>query len=139
MNVEKYSAILENEEGLSRTLGMHFISTPGPDTLMAKMAVGDRNRQTFGFLSGGATLALAENVAGLGSMVLCDGKMALGINVSGNHVKAVPYGGMVTAYARILHQGYKLHVWHIDVKDDEGELISSVQVTNYIVHSNRKL
>ena len=84
-------------------------------------------------------MALAENVAGLGSMVLCDGKMALGINVSGNHVKAVPYGGMVTAYARILHQGYKLHVWHIDVKDDEGELISSVQVTNYIVHSNRKL
>ena len=62
MNVEKYSAILENEEGLSRTLGMHFISTPEPDTLMAKMAVGDRNRQTFGFLSGGATLALAKNV-----------------------------------------------------------------------------
>lgn len=106
---------------------------------MARMAVGDCNRQTFGFLSGGATLALAENVAGLGSMILCNGKMALGINVSGNHVKAVPYGGMVTAYARILHQGHKLHVWHIDVKDSEGELISSVQVTNYIVHSNRKL
>ena len=139
MNVEKYSTILENEEGLSRTLGMHFISTPEPDTLMARMAVGDCNRQTFGFLSGGATLALAENVAGLGSMVLCNGKMALGINVSGNHVKAVPYGGMVTAYARILHQGHKLPVWHIDVKDSEGELISSVQVTNYIVHSNRKL
>ena len=138
MNVDKYSARLENEEGLSRTLGMRFISTPEPDTLMAKMAVDDRNKQTFGFLSGGATLALAENVAGVGSMTLCDGKMALGINVSGNHVQAMPYGGTVTAYARILHQGHKLHVWHIDVKNDEGELISSVQVTNYIVHSQKK-
>ena len=100
MNVDKYSARLENEEGLSRTLGMRFISTPEPDTLMAKMAVDDRNKQTFGFLSGGATLALAENVAGVGSMALCDGKMALGINVSGNHVQAMPYGGTVTAYAR---------------------------------------
>ena len=115
-----------------------FISTPEPDTLMAKMAVDDRNKQTFGFLSGGATLALAENVAGGGSMALCDGKMALGINVSGNHVQAMPYGGTVTAYARILHQGHKLHVWHIDVKNDDGELISSVQVTNYIVHSQKK-
>lgn len=133
MNVEKQRELLENEDGLSRTLGMRFISTPEPDMLMAKMAVDDRNKQVFGFLSGGATLALAENVAGVGSMELCPGKMALGINVSGNHVKAMPYGGTVTATGRIVHKGKTLHVWQIEVTNDEGELISTVQVTNYVI------
>lgn len=50
---------------MSRTLGMEFISTPEPDTAMARMKVDDRNKQPFGFLSGGATLALAENLAGV--------------------------------------------------------------------------
>ena len=138
MNVEEQRSRLESEDGLSRTLGMQFISTPEPDTLIGKMAVDDRNKQIFGFLSGGATLALAENVAGVGSMALCPGKMALGINVSGNHVKAMPYGGTVTAFGRIVHQGNTLHVWQIDVKNDAGELISAVQVTNYVIDPNKK-
>ncbi|MCI6671533.1 MAG: PaaI family thioesterase [Prevotella sp.] len=133
MNVEEHRLRLENEDGLSRTLGMHFISTPEPDTLIGKMAVDDRNKQIFGFLSGGATLALAENVAGVGSLALCPDKISLGINVSGNHVKAMPYGGMVTAYGRCVHQGKTLHVWHIDVKNDDGDLISTVHVTNYVM------
>ena len=138
MDVEKIAAHLENEDGLSRTLGMQFVSTPEPDTLMGKMAVDDRNKQPFGFLSGGATLALAENVAGVGSMGLCPGKMALGINVSGSHVKAMPYGGTVTAYGRIVHKGNRLHVWQVDVKNDDGEIISTVQVTNFVIDSQPK-
>ena len=133
MNIEEQLNIIENQDGLSHTLGMQFISTPEPDTLIAKMAVDDRNKQPFGFLAGGASLALAENLAGIGSMGTCPGKMAMGINVSGNHVKAMPYGGTVTAYGKLVHKGRTLHVWHIDVKNDDDELISTVQVTNYVV------
>ena len=63
MNIEEQLNIIENQDGLSHTLGMQFISTPEPDTLIAKMAVDDRNKQPFGFLAGGASLALAENLA----------------------------------------------------------------------------
>lgn len=139
MDIEKHRIALENEDGLSRTLGMRFLSTPEPDTLMAKMAVDDRNKQIFGFLSGGATLALAENVAGVGSLALCPGKVALGINVSGSHVKAMPYGGTVTAFAKLVHKGKTLHVWQVDVKNDEGEIISTVSVTNYVINRNKKI
>ena len=117
---------------------MEFISTPEPDTLKARMAVDDRNKQPFGFLSGGASLALAENLAGVGSMAACPGKMALGINVHGNHVKAMPYGGTVTAYGKLIHKGHTLRVWSIEVKNDEGELVSSVQVTNYVIDPQKK-
>ena len=50
---------LRKLSGLSETLGMEFLSTPEPDTCMARMHVDERNRQPFGFLSGGASLALA--------------------------------------------------------------------------------
>ena len=106
MNVENIIKNIHQEDGLSRTLGMEFISTPEDNTLKARMAVDDRNKQPFGFLAGGASLALAENLAGIGSMALCPGKMAMGINVHGNHAKAMPYGGTGTAYGKLMHRGH---------------------------------
>ncbi|MCO6024438.1 PaaI family thioesterase [Prevotella cerevisiae] len=133
MNIERERNILKREDGLSKTLGIEFISTPEPDTLIGKMKVDERNKQPFGFLSGGATLALAENLAGVGSMALCPGKICVGINVSGNHLKSVLFGDTVTAYGRLQHKGRTLHQWHIDIRNEAGELISTVQVTNYVL------
>jgi 1,4-dihydroxy-2-naphthoyl-CoA hydrolase len=133
MDIEKYQNRLKQEDGLSKTLGMEFISTPEPDTLEARMKVDKRNRQVFGFLSGGATLALAENLAGVGSMAACPGKICVGINVSGNHVRAVLEGDTVTAHGQLLHKGGKLHVWLVNITNSEGELISTVHVTNYVI------
>jgi uncharacterized protein (TIGR00369 family) len=133
MNVDKIKAIIDSKPNLSTALWMEFISTPEGDTCMARMKVDVRNRQPFGFLSGGASLALAENVAGVGSSALCPGCACVGIEVSGSHVKAVAEGDTVTAYARLLHQGTTLHVWNVDIKDTAGDLISNVRVTNYII------
>lgn len=138
MDVEKIKDRLLSQDGLSRTLGMEFISTPEPDTCKASMRVDERNRQVFGFLSGGATLALAENLAGVGSMALCPNKICVGINVSANHVKAVLEGDTVTATARILHKGRTLHVWHIEITNGKGELISAVDITNFILNQSKK-
>lgn len=82
MNIDEIVKRISKTDGLSKTLGMKFISTPEPDTIMATMKVDERNRQPFGFLSGGASLALAENVAGIGSLALCPGRIAVGINVA---------------------------------------------------------
>ena len=133
MDIEEQKRNILSRKGLSNTLGMEFLSTPDPDTVMAKMKVDERNQQPFGFLSGGASLALAENLAGVGSMALCPGKMCVGINVNGSHVKAVAFGGTVTALARIQSKGKPLHVWHVDITDEQGDLISTVQVTNYVL------
>lgn len=138
MDVEKIKDRLLSQDGLSRTLGMEFTSTPEPDTCKASMRVDERNRQVFGFLSGGATLALAENLAGVGSMALCPNKICVGINVSANHVKAVLEDDTVTATARILHKGRTLHVWHIEITNGKGELISAVDITNFILNQSKK-
>ncbi len=138
MNVDKISGIIKEKPNLSTALGMEFISTPEDDTCMARMKVDERNRQPFGFLSGGATLALAENVAGVGSSALCDDCACVGVEVSGSHMKAVSEGDTVTAFARLLHKGNKLHVWQVEIRDTSGEMISSVRVTNFIIHLSKK-
>ena len=133
MDIEFIKEKIGRQPGLSNTLGMEFLSTPEPDTCMAKMKVDERNRQPFGFLSGGASLALAENLAGVGSLALCPHKIGVGISVSGSHVKAVLEGDIVTATARLMHKGRTLHQWQVEIVNSAGELISTVQVTNYII------
>ena len=133
MNVDKINQIIHSKPNLSTALGMEFLSTPEDDTCMARMKVDERNRQPFGFLSGGASLALAENMAGVTSSSLCPDCACVGIEVSGSHVKAVAEGDTVTASARLLHKGHTLHVWNVDITDTAGDLISNVRVTNYVI------
>ena len=133
MDVESIKEKIGRQPGLSNTLGMEFFSTPEPDTCKARMKVDERNRQPFGFLSGGASLALAENLAGVGSLALCPHKIGVGISVSGSHVKAVLEGDVVTATAHLMHKGRTLHQWQVEIVNGAGELISTVQVTNYII------
>ena len=137
MDIKVIKNIVEGSMNLSTALGMEFLSTPEDDTCMARMQVDEHNRQPFGFLSGGASLALAENVAGVGSSALCPRCACVGIEVSGSHVKAVAEGDTVTAYARLLHRGTTLHVWNVDIKDTTGDLISNVRVTNYIIKQKK--
>ena len=138
MNVDRIKEIIEKSPNLSTALGMHFISTPDDDMCMATMKVDERNRQPFGYLSGGASLALAENLAGVGSSALCPGKICVGVSVSGDHVKAVEEGDTVTALAHLVSKGRKLHVWDVQINNSNGELISTVHVTNYIITPKEK-
>lgn len=138
MNIDSIIEKMGEVRDMSRSLGIEYISTPDEDTCMARMTVDERNRQPFGYLSGGASLAMAENVAGVGSLALCPGKMAMGINVSGNHVKAVPEGEVVVAKARLVQKGNTLHVWHVEIFDSEGDVVSTAHVTNFIVGPKRE-
>ena len=122
---------------LSSALGMEFVPTSEDDICMARMHVDERNRQPFGFLSGGATLALAKTLAGFGSTCLCPDQISMGINVSGQHLKAAVEGDTVIAKATLKHKGNTIHVWDVEVKNSAGELISTVSVTNYIINKNK--
>ncbi|MCI6160880.1 MAG: PaaI family thioesterase [Prevotellaceae bacterium] len=138
MNIDKVRELIEKQSNLSTVLGMNFISTPDDDTCIATMEVNESNRQPFGFLSGGASLALAENVAGVGSTALCPGKICVGISVSGDHVKAVAEGDTVTATALLVSKGRKLHVWDVKITNSSGDLISNVHVTNYVISPKKE-
>lgn len=134
MDVEKIKKTLSESHNLAASLGMQFLSTPDDDSCIAKMVVNESNCQPYGYLSGGASLALAETLAGVGSAALCPDNVCVGINVSGHHVKAVKVGDTVTAKATIVQNGRALHVWNVELTDTQGDLVSTVVVTNYVVN-----
>ncbi len=100
----------------------------------ATMPVDERTRQPFGILHGGASLALAETVAGLGSMILCQpDEMMVGMQVSGNHVSSAHEGDTVRAVATVIHQGRSSHVWDVNIYTSTDKLVSSVRVVNSVM------
>lgn len=114
-------------------LGITFLPTEDCTTVYAEMPVDHRTSQPFGMLNGGASLALAEIVAGHGSLMMCgEGEYPCGMQVSGNHVAAVAVGNTVKATGRLLHRGSSSHVWNVDITTPDGKLVSTVRVTNFI-------
>ena len=100
----------------------------------ATMPVDERTRQPFGILHGGATLALAETVAGLGSMILVkQDEIVVGMQVSGNHISSAHEGDTVRAVGTIIHRGRSSHIWNVDVFTSTDKLVSSIRVVNSIL------
>jgi Cof subfamily protein (haloacid dehalogenase superfamily) len=118
---------------LTGNLGIQF-TYASEDRVEATMPVDHRTRQPFGILHGGATLALAETVAGFGSMILCrPDETMVGMQVSGNHVSSAHEGDTVRAVATLIHKGQSSHVWNVDVFTSTDKLVSTVRVLNSVM------
>jgi len=129
-DLDKLNALLE---GLGNTLGMKIVEWQ-EEKLTATMTIGDNNCQLYGIMNGGAALAMAETLAGVGSHLLCDkGEIAVGVEVSGNHLNMARIGETVYATATILHRGHRQHVWNVDIKNEKGEIVSTERVMNMII------
>ena len=118
---------------LMGNLGIQY-TYASDERVEATMPVDYRTRQPFGILHGGATLALAETVAGLGSMIICESdEIVVGMQVSGNHISSAHEGDTVRAVATIVHKGRSSHVWNVDVFTSTNKLVSSIRVVNSVV------
>ena len=118
---------------LMGNLGIQY-TYASDERVEATMPVDSRPRQPFGILHGGATLALAETVAGLGSMIICEpDEIVVGMQVSGNHISSAHEGDTVRAVATIVHKGRSSHVWNVDVFTSTNKLVSSIRVVNSVI------
>ncbi|MDR1813275.1 MAG: Cof-type HAD-IIB family hydrolase [Tannerella sp.] len=121
------------KHALMGNLGIQY-TYASENRIEATMPVDERTRQPFGILHGGATLALAETVAGLGSLVLCKpDEVMVGMQVSGNHLASAHEGDTVRAVGTILHKGRSSHVWNVDIFTSTDRLVSTVRIVNSIL------
>ncbi|WP_062350311.1 hotdog fold thioesterase [Bacillus kwashiorkori] len=125
------------EKNLSDALGIELeILEDG--YVRAKMPVDERTRQPFGYLHGGASVALAETVASVGAYHLLDKEkeICFGMEINANHIRAKK-DGVVTAEANILHRGRTTQVWDIKIKDEEERLICVSRCTVAVVQKDK--
>ncbi|MFA5552059.1 MAG: hotdog fold thioesterase [Trueperaceae bacterium] len=108
---------------LLHTLGIE-VHEARPDRVVASMRVGPAHHQPYGLLHGGASVALAETVASIGSSLLPSGGLqrVVGLEINANHIRSVR-SGTVTALGTPLHQGRSTQVWSVEITDEDGRLV----------------
>lgn len=132
IDVEDINRMMEGNTLMS-SLGIRCIRLE-PGYVECTMPVDKRTQQPMGILHGGASLALAETVAGYGSVLLLkENEIQVGMQVSGNHIGSAHAGDTVHAIGRIIHQGKSTHVWDIEVRTEMGKLVHSSRVVNSIL------
>lgn len=119
----------ELPESLAKNLGIQLISVE-EGYVKATMPVDERTSrpcEPVDILNGGASLALAETVAGYGSIPLCEpGQMPCGIQISANHVHMVPIGkhktnSMVQTIATLIDETLMVMGAHLHVRMTDEE------------------
>lgn len=115
------------------------IKVLSPEQVIATMPVHAATRQPFGFLHGGASVALAETVASIGTWNLIDQQKqaAVGLEINANHLQS-KRDGIVTAVGTPLHKGHKTMVWDIKILDEDKKLICVSRCTVAIINQNHE-
>lgn len=112
---------------LNERLGVVFLEA-SKDRVVATMPV-EGNRQPFGLLHGGASVALGESLgstlAGLNSP---PGRSAVGIEISATHHRSA-LSGLVTGVATPLNVGRTLVTSQIIVTDDQDRRVCTIRLT----------
>ncbi|WP_110955142.1 PaaI family thioesterase [Anaerosinus massiliensis] len=111
------------EDTLIAALGIKVIEIKDTQ-IVATMPINNSTRQPMGLLHGGASAALAETVAGLGTYHFINPEIeyAVGIEINANHVRK-KRDGVVTAVGKLLHHGKTIMVWDIKITDEQENLI----------------
>ncbi|WP_038045850.1 PaaI family thioesterase [Thermus caliditerrae] len=119
-------------ETLDSTLGVRYLKLE-KEEVVAELEVTPRVHQPFGFLHGGATVALAESVASVGGFLNCPpGHAAFGLEINCNHIRK-KQAGVIRAVGKPLHVGRTTQVWEVKVYDEEARLVAAIRCTLAVV------
>ena len=110
------------------------LTAVGDDFLAGTMPVDARTRQPAGLLHGGASVLLAETLGSAAAISCVDSatQYCVGLEVNANHVRGVR-DGVVTGVARPLHIGRTSHVWSIEIRTAEDQLVCVARLTAAVI------
>lgn len=121
------------EHTLAVSLGIR-ITEIGDHWIKATMPVDHRTHQPMGLLHGGASVALAETLGSIGSLLYIDtpNTYPVGLEINANHLRSVSTG-IVTGTATPVKIGRTIHVWSIEIRDETNELVCASRLTVMLV------
>ncbi len=118
---------------MGEAIGIEFTAV-GDDWLEATMPVDHRTKQPAGLLHGGASVALAETLGSVASVLHVDSKKqsVVGLEINANHIRSAREG-KVTGRVRAIHLGRTTHLWEIQITDPAGKLVCVSRLTVMIL------
>ena len=114
-------------------LGVEFVCA-APDRIVAELTVRDDLCTRPAVLHGGAIMAFADTLGGVGTMLnLPEGAGTTTIESKTNFIAAAPVGIRITAEATPLHRGRRTMVWQTRISTAEGRLVALVTQTQLVL------
>ena len=108
----------------------------GDDWISVRMPVDKRTIQPYGILHGGASVALAESLGSLASVLCIEDPSThtpVGVEINANHLRPVPEGRYVIGTLSPIRIGRRMHVWNIEIRDPDERLVCISRLTIMIV------
>ncbi len=100
------------------------IERADPDAFAVALDVDERHFQHLGIVHGGVNVLLAESAASMAAAMSVDvtRNAIFGVDINATHLKAKRSGTLI-ATARPIHRGRTIHVYAIEVLDEDGDLV----------------
>ncbi len=128
----RVNGVIADVEGFPRLLGIRFVEAK-PERLVAEMEWRPDLTMVYGVLHGGATAGFADTVAGVATwMRLQPGQFFQTIDFQATYVRGCR-SGRIRAAAVPVHVGRRIHVWAVEVRDDQDRLLAQSKVTQLVL------
>ncbi|WP_431277910.1 PaaI family thioesterase [Leifsonia poae] len=118
---------------LDEKMGVRILEQSA-ERVVATMPV-EGNRQSFGLLHGGASVAFAEALGSWAAVIHAGpGRTAVGVDINATH-HASARSGIVTGVATAIKLGRTVASHEIVVSDEEGRRLCTARITNLIIEA----
>lgn len=139
MTEEESQQVLEQvgyigENTIMKRTGLQ-VTRIGYDFVEGTMPVAG-NLQPMGLFHGGAHVVLAESLASTHAFARSNGKGVVGVDLNATHVRGVREG-TVHGRAEVVHAGRTIINHEVRMTDDDGNLLSIVLITNYVLQKEQ--
>ena len=116
-------------------MGMRLLEI-APERVLAELTVRPDLCTTGGVLHGGACMAFADTLGGVGTVLnLPQGKRTTTTDSSTKFIGAARVNSVVTGECVALHRGRTTMVWQTSIKSAEGKLCAVVTQTQLVLEA----
>lgn len=115
---------------LDKKMGVEVLEQSA-ERVVARMPVAG-NRQSFGLLHGGASVAFAEALGSWAAVIHAGpGRTAVGLDINATHHRGAREG-VITGTATALHRGNTIATYEVVIRDERDRLLCTARITNLI-------
>lgn len=128
--MEDYAEALNKaDEGRFATSVGVVIDSATADRVSAHLDLEPRHLQPMGIVHGGVYCRIVETVASVGAAIsaLADGKTSAGVENHTSFLRSIS-GGRVSAVATAIQRGRTMHLWEVEIRDQEERLLAKGSV-----------
>jgi uncharacterized protein (TIGR00369 family) len=109
-------------QNVNQELGIRVVEL-SPERVVLQVEVGPKVHQPYGILHGGVSALMAEGAASIGGAVsVGPDEIVVGTELNCSHLRSMT-SGVLTATATPIRKGRTVHVWAIELTDEDERMI----------------